>query len=152
MHEATTRVIKGQAEDLAAQSEGVASISSYKAIARGKSGPLLSLPVELALTAAGFTDYISVAREVAEQLAIAYQIADDLEDECADARAAGPGCLNAVIVLRNGGCADPREAARTHAAQALREAMRYSLYLPKESSEPLLRCIGALKAKLRASM
>ncbi|MGI9200281.1 MAG: polyprenyl synthetase family protein [Woeseiaceae bacterium] len=152
MHEATTRVIKGQAEDLAAQSKGIDSISSYNLIARGKSGPLLSLPVELALTMAEFPDYIAVAREAAEQLAIAYQIADDLEDEHADARAAGRGCLNAVIVLRGGGSADPREAARTQAAQALREAMRYSLYLPNESGEPLLRCTEAVRAKLRSSI
>ena len=152
MHEATSRVINGQAEDLAAQSEGVADIATYKLIARGKSGPLLSLPVELALTAARFPDYIAVAREAAEQLAIAYQIADDLEDEDADARAAGRGCLNAVFVLRDGGAADPREAARNEAAQALCEAMRYSMYLPNESGEPLLRCIEAVRAKLRASM
>ncbi len=152
MHEATARVINGQAEDLAAQSKGVENIAVYKSIARGKSGPLLSLPVELALTAAGFPDYIPMAREATEQLAIAYQIADDLEDEHADANASGEGCLNAVIVLRNGGCGDPREAARVQAAQALREAIRYSTYLPQESGAPLLRCIEAVKAKLRASL
>ena len=152
MHEATARTIRGQAEDLAAQSNGIDNISSYKVTARGKSGPLLSLPVELALTAAGFPDYTPVAREAAEQLAIAYQIADDVEDEHVDARAAGPGCLNAVTVLRKGGCADSHEAARTQAAQALREAMRYSSYLPKESGKPLLRCIEAVKAKLRSSI
>ena len=152
MHEATSRVINGQAKDLAAQSHGITNISSYKVTARGKSGPLLSLPFELALTAAGFPDYVPVAREAAEQLAIAYQIADDLEDEHADARAAGAGCLNAVVVLRNNGCADPRDAARTQAAQALREAMRCSSFLPKESGEPLLQCVGAVKAKLRSSI
>ncbi len=152
MHEATSRVINGQAEDLAAQSKGIENIESYKSIARGKSGPLLSLPVELALTAAGFPDYVPMAREATEQLAVAYQIADDLEDEYADSRAAGNGCLNAVIVLRKGGCADPREAARTQATRALREAIRYSTFLPQESGEPLLRCIEAVKAKLRASI
>ena len=106
----------------------------------------------MALTAARFPDYIAVAREAAEQLAIAYQIADDLEDEDADARAAGRGCLNAVFVLRDGGAADPREAARNEAAQALCEAMRYSMYLPKESGEPLLRCTEAVRTKLRSSM
>ncbi len=152
MHEATARVINGQAEDLAAQAKGVENIVSYKSIARGKSGPLLSLPVELALTAAGFPDYVPMAREATEQLAIAYQIADDLEDEYADSCATGLGCLNAVNILRNTGCADPREAARTQAAQALREAIRYSTYLPQESGEPILRCIEAVKAKLRASI
>ncbi len=152
MHEATSRVINGQARDLAAQSEGIENVASYKSIARGKSGPLLSLPVELALTAAGLADSVPLAREAAEQLAIAYQIADDLEDEHADSRAVGPGCLNVVIILRSGGCADPREAARIQAAQALREAVRYSTYLPQESGEPLLLSIQAVKAKLRSSI
>ena len=152
MHDATSRVINGQAQDLAAQSDGIPNIATYKTIARGKSGPFLSLPMELVLTIAGLANYIPAAREAAEQLAIAYQIADDLEDEVSDSQAPGLGCLNAVVVLRNGGSADPREAARTRALRALREALRQSMYLPQESGGPLLRCIEAVKTKIRASI
>lgn len=149
-HAATTRVINGQAEDLAAQRNDVTSIAAYKHIARGKSGPLLALPVELALTAAGFANYNPVAREVAELLAVAYQVADDLEDEAFDTAVPGGGCLNAVTVLRNSGCADPREAARYEASLALRDALRKAMYLPQGSGDPVVRCIEAVRAKLRA--
>ncbi len=150
MHDATTRVINGQAEDLAAQPSSVAEIAKYRKIARGKSGPLLALPVELALTAAGFTNYTSIAREVAELLAVAYQIADDLEDEVFDTELSDDGCLNVVAVLRNSGCNDPRAAARYEASLALRDALRQAMYLPQGSGEPIVRCIEAVRAKLKA--
>ncbi len=151
MHDATARVINGQAEDLAAQSTDVTDIEIYKDIARGKSGPLLALPVELALTAAGFANYSTVAREVAEQVAIAYQIADDLEDEAFDTEVPGGGCLNAVAVLRHSGCDDPHKVARHEASLALREALRLAFYLPEGSGEPIVGCIEAVRAKLKAS-
>lgn len=151
MHDATTRVINGQAKDLAAQLSDVTDIDSYKDIARGKSGPLLALPVELALTTAGFPNHIPIAREAAELLAVAYQIADDLEDEEFDAGAPGGGCLNAVAVLRRSGHDNPSEAARYEASLALRDAMRQAMYLPQESGQPIVRCIEAVRAKLKAS-
>ncbi len=147
-HDATARVIDGQARDLALQGESVSDFDIYQEVAGEKSGPLLGLPLELALTAAGFTDYVAVAREAASNLAIAYQIADDLEDEQFDIHS-GAGCLNAAVVLRNAGYSKPRRAAFHRGVLALREALRLTMYLPSECGEAFLACIEAVNTKLR---
>ncbi len=147
-HEATARVIHGQAQDLTLQHAAVSDFDIYKQVAGEKSGPLLGLPVELALTAAGFDDYVATARDAATSLAVAYQIADDLEDEQFDTHASG--CLNAVAVLREAHYDKPRRVAGYQALLALREALRLSMYLPSQSGEPLLECIEAVNSKLRS--
>ncbi len=148
-HEATARVIHGQARDLEMQHVDLSDFEAYKDVAGEKSGALLGLPVELALTVAGFVDYVPTARDAARCLAIAYQVADDLEDEHFDAHSGG--CLNAVMVLRNAGYAKPRRAARYQALLALREAMRLTMYLPLQSGEPVLECMEAITSKLKAT-
>ena len=150
-HAATARVINGQAQDLALQQACVKDFDLYREVAGEKSGPLLGLPLELALTAAGQHDYVPVARDAATSLATAYQIADDLEDEQRDVRKDAPSCLNAVAVLRNAGYIKPRQVARYQATLALRDAMRLSMYLPSGSGESMLECIEAVSNKLRAS-
>ena len=106
LHERTAAAIDGQCADLATlagQSEGLAA---YLLIATAKSGALLSLPLELALLAAGRADATSLARQASENLAVSYQILDDLQDLEADSPQ-GKGCvdqtqgLNIVRVLCN---------------------------------------------------
>lgn len=150
-HGATARVINGQAQDLALQDRHVDEFDTYSYVAGEKSGPLLSLPVELVLTAAGLTDYVDVAREAATSLAIAYQIADDLEDEQFDTREGVPGCLNAVDVLRRAKYQSPRRVARYKALLALGDALRLAMRLPSGSGESVLRCIEAVNTKLEAA-
>ena len=57
-HDAVARTIDGQAHDLALQQGYVRDFERYKEVAGGKSGPLLSVAVELALTIAGLDDAI----------------------------------------------------------------------------------------------
>lgn len=147
-HAATARVISGQAQDLKYQHVNGSDFGVYKYVAGEKSGPLLGLPLELVLCAAGFNDHVLAARDAATSLAIAYQITDDIEDELFDAQYSG--CLNAVTVLRNAGSDKPRQAARYEALLALREATRMTLYLPSECGESMLDCIEAVKSKLKA--
>jgi geranylgeranyl pyrophosphate synthase len=106
LHQRTATAIDGQCADLATlggQSEG---LTAYLQIAIAKSGALLSLPLELALLVAGRSDAASMARQACENLAVSYQIVDDLQDLDADS-ASVDGCvdqtqsLNIVFVLFN---------------------------------------------------
>lgn len=110
MHEAISATARGQADDLAAQ---IASLSDYRAMVAAKTGPLLALPVRLALCAARVPGD-GLASEVGRNIAFAYQTMDDLNDLAAD-RAAGR--VNICTVLE----ADGRsrfEAAMTARAEA----------------------------------
>ncbi len=148
-HDATARAIDGQARELTLEVDTVSDFDTYQEVAGEKSGALLGLPLELALTTAGLANYATVAREAATSLAIAYQIADDLEDEQFDMQS-NTGCLNAVVVLRNARYKNPRRVAFHRGILALREAMRLTMYLPSECGEAFLSCIEAVNAKLRA--
>ncbi len=150
-HDATARAIDGQARELTLEADTVSDFDTYQEIAGEKSGALLGLPLELALTAAGHANYSTVAREAATSLAIAYQIADDLEDEQFDMQSTAR-CLNAVVVLRNARYTNPRRAALHRGVLALREALRLTMYLPSECGEAFLSCIEAVNAKLRAGV
>ena len=85
VHAATAVVIAGQARDLLLQNACLADFQVYRQIAGAKSGLRLGLPLELALIAADGAEDCLMARAAATDLAVAYQIADDIADEQADA-------------------------------------------------------------------
>ncbi len=101
VHVRTAQAIQGQTADVAHRIRPVEDIDTYLRIAAGKSGALLSLPLELALLAAGEDQWRDDARAAAYAFAIGYQIADDLDDldkdACSDVT--GPA-LNLVWLLR----------------------------------------------------
>ena len=101
VHARTAAAIQCQSADIAHRTKPVENIETYLKIAAGKSGALLSLPLELALLAAGFEDAIGRAHDAAIAFAIGYQIADDLDDiekdvGCANKRSA----LNIALLLQ----------------------------------------------------
>ena len=106
IHRRTAQVIRGQCGDLSARKQPVTELARYEAIVAGKSGALLSLPLELALLGAGVRDSLGLAQEAAESFGIGYQIVDDLEDAEID----GPLSLNIINVLQIEHT--PMEAAR----------------------------------------
>ncbi len=153
LHSATCRTINGQASDLLLQDACVIDFAIYKRIAGEKSGPLIALPMELALIAADYSSFCHIARKAATDFAVAYQIADDLEDELTDAGGdLGPQCLNAVAVLRNAATENARSIARRQALCALNRAAASAEKLPKSSGIALMSHIDAVKDKLEAAM
>lgn len=81
LHGQTGRLIRAQADDLSFDCRSNdRDIERYLKIAAGKSGPLLSLPLELPLLAADRADQVPLARSCGEAFAIGYQIYDDLGD------------------------------------------------------------------------
>lgn len=101
MHLRTSAAIHGQAADLSHRTRPIATIDAYFQIVAGKSGALLSLPLELALLASGDAAACAPARAAAEAFAIGYQIADDLDDLDKDAGLDGRAAtLNLALLLR----------------------------------------------------
>ena len=128
LHAAVAETARGQAADLDAS---VASFQDYRMLASAKTGPLLALPVRLALCAAGLPGDEDAAR-AGGALAIAYQMLDDLHDIDAD-RAAGR--VNICTILEANGLT-PQQApivARQAAQNALTEARRRAHDLPNNA-------------------
>lgn len=97
MHAAVAETIAGQEADLTAVPEMF--FADAVTIAAGKSGPLIALPLRLALLAAQAPGDVA-ARVAARALAVGYQVLDDLRDLSDDRRA---GRLNAVLALERVG-------------------------------------------------
>ena len=96
-----------------------------------KSGPLLGLPVELSLIAAGLSEHVSTAVAASDAIAIAYQTTDDISDAERDISAGG---LN-FISLVHGDIASRANAAHLHATKHARAAIKIAKTLPNESGD-----------------
>lgn len=131
MHERISQVIHGQVSDLVARDAASTPFFHYRTIAIAKSAPLLGLPLELSLIHAGRLDCLDQAERAADAFALAYQMADDLEDVEGDMAS---GSLNAVAIFARD---MPVERARllvrrlTH--RTFREASRLARSLPSDS-------------------
>jgi geranylgeranyl diphosphate synthase type II len=96
VHLRTSEVISGQVSEGLEQAEDENTVSYYERSARGKSASLLSLALELPLLLSGHREFGSVAHDAASNFAVAYQIADDLNDCDQDSR---EGSLNLLLLL-----------------------------------------------------
>lgn len=129
-HETVSKTARGQAEDLKG---GRLSLVSYVWLAELKTGPLLALPVRLALCAAGEPGDAD-ALEAGGKLAVAYQALDDIVDRDADRMA---GRINICTLLEADGHA-PAQAtalARRRAREALDDARKLADCLPSHSGD-----------------
>lgn len=144
MHARVGAVIRGQCDDLALQGDTLSSLEVYEHVARGKSGPLLILPLELALALAGRLDAVDLAVEAGSLFAIGYQAADDLEDVERDALNEE---LNVVAVMAARGEPQPHEAARALAIARFQQCLAAAVRLPQGSGELL-----AAQARRRAAL
>lgn len=127
MHARVSAVIRGQCDDLALQGGTLACLHTYERVAAAKSGPLLVLPLELALRSAGQAAAVDDAERAGTLFAVGYQAADDLDDVERDAVNEE---LNVVAVLAASGHADPFVAARELAIDRYRQSAAIALRLP----------------------
>jgi geranylgeranyl pyrophosphate synthase len=143
VHARTALVVRGQCTEFSAKGQKVADMAVYERIAVGKSGALLSLPLELALSASGKKEWVGEARRAAEAFGIGYQIMDDMEDVESDAGGYdGPRAVNALLVLRAAGHGLNAEAmAREIGLRHLRTAVASADLLPNGAGA-LLRCLA----------
>ena len=152
MHHRVSAVIGGQCEDIALQGSTLSSLETYEHVARAKSGPLLVLPIELALVLAGCEDAVATAVEAGSLFAVGYQITDDLDDVQRDAVS---GELNIVAVLAASGETRPQACARDLAICRFRQAHAVAIALPAGCGALLaahaLRRSAALSATLETA-
>lgn len=127
MHQRVAAVIRGQCEDLAMQGRAGGTLAGYDQVARAKSGPLLILPIELALALAGQEQAIATAAEAGFLFAVGYQMADDLDDVQRDALNEE---LNIVAVLAAAGEPQPQARARELAVSRFLRAHAAAQALP----------------------
>lgn len=110
VHSRISTAIDGQCADLAESNQTTDEtlcLVRYQKIAIAKSGALLSLPIELALLAAGYQDYSAAACRAAEAFAVGYQIADDLHDVQRDMfSAASHKACNIISIFGTTGAID----------------------------------------------
>ena len=143
VHRRTAAAIQGQCADLETRSQPASNTLLYEKIVIGKSGALLSLPLELALTASGKGEWIRDARLGAEAFSVAYQVADDLNDFQYDALR---DSLNIVAILRaSGGSADVVVRACQFGSRHLDSAIAAAKKLPCGSGAVLLQLSDELR-------
>jgi geranylgeranyl diphosphate synthase type II len=131
MHARISQVIHGQVSDLAARDSSATTFFQYRTIAVDKSAPLLGLPVELSLILAGRLDCLVQAERAADAFALAYQMADDLEDVESDM---ANGSLNAVAIFAREMPMDrARLLVRRLVNRTFRQASRLAGSLPSDS-------------------
>lgn len=131
MHARISQVIHGQVSDLAARDSSATTFFQYRTIAVDKSAPLLGLPVELSLILAGRLDCLVQAERAADAFALAYQMADDLEDVESDMAS---GSLNAVAIFaREMPIERARLLVRRLVNRTFRQASRLAGSLPSDS-------------------
>ncbi|WP_376692356.1 polyprenyl synthetase family protein [Wenzhouxiangella sp. EGI_FJ10409] len=149
VHQAIHRTIRGQNQELTLSTQHC-SLPRYETIVGGKSGPLLSLPVELVLIATDLATLVPNVEAGMKKLATTYQILDDLEDVGTDlaSKDAEQHCLNIIGQLRIQQVSDPHEQARELAKLRLEEARQRFSVLPQGCQNVLDGLIERLAAKL----
>jgi hypothetical protein len=149
MHARTSQAVLGQSADLTYQDKELYDLAIYKKIVIAKSGALLSLPLELALIAAGQATFCVQACEAAQAFSLGYQIIDDLDDYANDQLRAVGQVLNVLQVL---GQDIDIAAAQVQAVQLAREQLERSILLanalPSGSGLLLVQIAQKLLARL----
>lgn len=143
-HRRVAHVISGQCEDLRLGGR-CDDPEAYERIAAAKSGPLLALPLELALIAAGRESLLGAAKRASTLFAIAYQMLDDLSDADRDA---ANGSLNAVAVYAAKGITDPRRAVRDTAMARLDAFEQAAAELPAGLAHLLIARAQSIRSAL----
>ncbi|MFO8127156.1 polyprenyl synthetase family protein [Yoonia sp.] len=127
VHDAITRTAAGQIDDLTHQ---IRTLASYRAVVAGKTGPLLALPVRLALCAA-VAPGDEIAVMIGDHIAFAYQALDDLLDRDDDQAAER---MNICLILESTGTSpsDVRQIVAYETRQALTVVRALSARLPSD--------------------
>jgi geranylgeranyl diphosphate synthase type II len=136
LHQRTADLICGQTLDLSFASQPV-DLEGYLDIASSKSGSLIALPLELVMITSHQLDALPLATLAGKSFAIAYQIADDLNDVEEDL---SRGTCNIVSVLQrtHQDRAQASAEALTLMQKYLHLAENYAAKLPAHSGDFLI--------------
>jgi geranylgeranyl diphosphate synthase type II len=144
MHEAIAFTIDGQTQDCRTKNP---SPERYEIIAANKSGPLLALPIRLALIAANIPGQ-DTSVQAGHALAIAYQTLDDIDDRSADlANEATNICLSLEALGHSQVAAQVIATAR--ASAALKTARHAAQKLQDGVGTPFIALADRLETNLK---
>ncbi|MCM2131100.1 polyprenyl synthetase family protein [Larsenimonas rhizosphaerae] len=146
-HAGVTRTIHGQAQDLAGSAG--CELTTYLSMARDKTAPLIGLSLELPLRTGGHHAALPWAAKAVDAFAIAYQIADDIDDIERDALR--PGSDNLVHRLAADHPDDALDRAVQMAMHYLDQAETMARQLPGDSGLPLRHETHRLGQRLSTS-
>ena len=147
VHVRTAMVIQGQCSELSAKDCAVTDLAQYEAIVIGKSGALLSLPIELAFIASGHETWTKRIQDAAHTFGVGYQMVDDLEDIKTDTEKHN---LNIVLVLEaSGEGQQATKLARKFAQQYLDRAISLAESLPEDAGSLLSEFALVLGKRLK---
>jgi geranylgeranyl pyrophosphate synthase len=144
IHNAVAVTIAGQTQDCSA---GQSTPDACAQISAQKSGPLLALPIRLALIAAEAPGQ-DIAVRTGTALAIAYQTLDDIMDRDRDL---ANGATNICLSFEGAGHtpASAKATARDRAFAALRTAREDANAIPGGAGVPFLALADHLESKLK---
>lgn len=144
IHETVTTTIAGQIEDLSATQPPP---EEYKNVAANKSGPLLALPVRLALIATDMPGQ-DIATRVGRALSVAYQTLDDICDRNADLVR---GATNICLALEASGHSrtSAKVIACALAQTSLSAARMDASSLSQGAGSPFLSLANQLETQLK---
>ena len=149
VHQSTAKVIHGQCDELSSKDRVLTEVSRYEQIVIGKSGALLSLPLELAFLAARKDQWRERVQQAAHAFGVGYQMVDDLDDLAGDEARQN---LNIVLVLRGLGHGNAApDFARQLALQQLDQSIEFAASLPSQSGSLLIEFASVLRQRLSVS-
>ena len=151
VHLRTSQVIRGQAAECSRSNEPEETVYFYEQQAKGKSASLLSLALELPLLLSGHLEDLPTAHAAASSFAVAYQIADDLNDYAQDRQ---EGSSNLLLLLQQGDGLTFHQAGRKAielATSRLDDAEAQAALLPKGCADTLLQYSGRLRHSITGS-
>ncbi|MBS1302609.1 polyprenyl synthetase family protein [Loktanella sp. SALINAS62] len=144
MHQAIAVTIAGQTKDCSAD---IPTPKDWVTIAEAKSGPLLAMPIQLALIAAGASGQTAAAC-AGRALAVAYQTVDDIADRTADL---ANRATNICLSLEKTGLSsvDAVTRARELANRSLHAVRQDACRLPDNAGASFLRLADKLEGQLK---
>jgi geranylgeranyl diphosphate synthase type II len=144
VHHAVTVTIDGQTQDCQTKCP---TPERWATIAALKSGPLITLPISLALIAANVQGQ-STAIRAGNALAVAYQTLDDIEDRDSDLARGGTNICLSLEAVGNAP-ASAKNIACDRAYAALLTARKLANSLPSNAGAPLVTLASLLESKLK---
>ena len=150
IHGGTASAIQGQCAEVLPVNVGPEFWSEYQEVVIAKSGALLSMPLEMALTVAAYEDQIANAQSATRAFAVAYQIMDDMQDLEMDRGGDGRApAFNALLILEAAGHGEKAAGiASSFAKFRLEEAIEAASLLPNGSGDLLIDFAEGMLAEL----
>jgi geranylgeranyl diphosphate synthase type I len=142
LHQRTADLICGQTLDLSYAAQPV-NLEGYLNIASLKSGSLLALPLELVMIASNHNNALSDATHAGQSFAVAYQIADDLNDVHDDQTRGTCNIISVLEQIHLDKTLATSEAMHLMQVQLLK-AESHAAQLPAHSGDFLVRLCGKL--------